>query len=171
MVNDSCICKYLNKMSCQRTCKWTLDVLHGSNDGFVGILCHVNCNVNDIMLCSCRWLRHEPLNWPGQLTRSKIFKTPFFWRYLKFLPYAKVYFILYLMKFKHVPLPAQHLGMCNIWNIYWKMSSVIYKYPPKRHADPPNLKSTPVEPSKCLSYVGWEVARIWISSSIKWNRL
>ena len=29
---------------------------------------------------------HEPLNWPGQLTRSKILKTPFFKRYLKFLP-------------------------------------------------------------------------------------
>ena len=27
---------------------------------------------------------------------------------------SKVYFILYLMKFKYVPLPAQHLGMCNI---------------------------------------------------------
>ena len=26
----------------------------------------------------------------------------------------KVYISLYLMKFKHVPLPAQHLGMCNI---------------------------------------------------------
>ena len=26
----------------------------------------------------------------------------------------KVYFILYLLKFKYVPLPAQHLGMCNI---------------------------------------------------------
>ena len=25
----------------------------------------------------------------------------------------KVYFILYLMKFKYVPLPAQHLGMYN----------------------------------------------------------
>ena len=31
----------------------------------------------------------------------------------------KVYFILYLMKFKYVPLPTQHLGMCNIWNIYF----------------------------------------------------
>ena len=27
---------------------------------------------------------------------------------------SKVYFILYLMKFKYVPLLAQHLGMCNI---------------------------------------------------------
>ena len=31
---------------------------------------------------------------------------------------TKVYFILNLMKFKYVPLPAQHLGICNIWNIY-----------------------------------------------------
>ena len=31
-------------------------------------------------------LNHEVLNWPGVLTRSKIFKTPFFERYLKFLP-------------------------------------------------------------------------------------
>ena len=27
---------------------------------------------------------------------------------------GKVYFILNLMKFKYMPLPAQHLGMCNI---------------------------------------------------------
>ena len=38
---------------------------------------------------------------------------------------AKVYFISYLMKFKHVPLPAQHLGMYNIWNIYKKMSNAM----------------------------------------------
>ena len=39
---------------------------------------------------------------------------------------SKVCFILYLMKFKYVPLPAQHLGTCNIWNIYLKMSYAIY---------------------------------------------
>ena len=33
---------------------------------------------------------------------------------------GKVYFILYLMKFKYVPLLAQHLGMCDIWNVYYK---------------------------------------------------
>ena len=31
---------------------------------------------------------------------------------------VKVYFILYSMKFKDVPLPAQHLDMCNIWILF-----------------------------------------------------
>ena len=65
------------------------------------------------------------------------------------------------MKFKYAPLPAQHLDMCNM-NYLLKMSFVLwiglfyenkqtYTYLLERHADPPNLKGTPGEPSKCLS--------------------
>ena len=64
---------------------------------------------------------------------------------------SKVYFILYLKKFKYVTLPAQHFFIVN-WDILRQWQSFVTAF-------------------RSWKNVGREVARIWISSSIKWNRL
>ena len=105
----------------------------------------------------------------------------------------KVYFILYLMNFKYVPLPAQHFFMANwdtclgLLGCFWDLEGprvfgrvcvslflfikktyplwnlIIYKL----------LRTFLCKYSRYYTYLnfGREVARIWISSSIKWNRL